>query len=61
MLVVRSRTLLPSLIVITLGPVAKDDVRRVLTKHVPFREVVERTFMDKAGDWLARTFPLEKN
>lgn len=58
---IRSRTILPTLITITLGPVSKEQVKDVLIKRLPYREVVPETFMEKAGDWLARTFPLEKS
>lgn len=58
---VRGHTALPFLLVLTLGSVPKEQVKEVLNKYLPFREVIERNFMDKAGDWLARTFPLEKN
>lgn len=58
---VRGHTALPFLLTITLGPLSKEQIKEALIKYLPYREVVERTFMDKAGDWLARTFPLEKN
>lgn len=60
-LIVRGRTVLPFLLSLTLGPVLKEQAKETLVKYLPFREVVELSFTDKAGDWLVRTFPLEKN
>ena len=34
-------------------------VRDVLVKYIPYREVMPKTFMDKAGNWLSKNFPLE--
>ncbi len=58
---VRSRTFLPTLIVLTLGNISKEEVKKATIKYLPYREKVERTFMDKAADWLTHTFPLEKS
>lgn len=56
---IRTQTLFPGEIVITLGPVTKEHVRDCLIHHLSFRESMERSFVEKSGDWLARTFPLE--
>ena len=56
----RTHALIPGELVITLGPLSKDHLRDTIVSYLPFRESVERGFIEKAGDWLARTFPLEK-
>jgi len=58
---IRTRSFFPGEITITLGDhVYKQHVKSALLPHLPYREVVRKTFMEKAGDWLARNFPLEK-
>lgn len=37
----------------------KTKVRDVLVKYIPYREVMPKTFMDKAANWLSNNFPLE--
>ncbi len=57
---VRTHALLPGELTITLGELNKNHVKSALLPFLPYREVVKKTFMEKAGDWLARNFPLEK-
>ena len=57
---IRTHSLLPGELTITLGEVHKDHVKSVLLPFLPYREVIKKTFMEKSGDWLARNFPLEK-
>jgi hypothetical protein len=57
---IRTHSLLPGELTITLGDMHKDHVKSALLRFLPFREVIKKTFMDKSGDWLARNFPLEK-
>ena len=59
-LIVRAKSLLPGELKISLGDVPSDHIRRVLIGYLPYREVVKLSFMDKSGDWLAKTFPLER-
>jgi len=59
-LIVRAKSLLPGELKISLGDVPSDHIRRVLIGYLPYREVVKPSFMDKSGDWLAKTFPLER-
>lgn len=42
------------------GNVTIKEIKETLIGFLPFREYVEPTFMQKAGDWLGKTFPLEK-
>ena len=57
---IRTHSLFPGEITITLGEMHKDHIKYVLLPFLPYREVVKKTFMEKSGDWLARNFPLEK-
>lgn len=57
---VRTQTLFPGELIITLGSLSKNHVMDTIVHYLPFRESVERSFIEKAGDWLAHTFPLEK-
>ena len=50
----------PGELVITLGDVSKEHMKDVLIQYLPYREVVTPTFMEKAGNWVSRTFPLER-
>jgi hypothetical protein len=57
---IRTHALLPGELTITLGDIGKDRIKSALLPHLPYREVMKPTFMEKSGDWLTRTFPLEK-
>lgn len=59
-LIIRTRSVLPGELKVTLGDVPVDHIRRVLIGYLPFREVVKPSFMEKSGDWLAHNFPLER-
>lgn len=57
---IRTKAYFPGELVIVLGAMHKDHVRSVLLPYLPFREYVKPTFMDKSGDWLEKTFPLDR-
>lgn len=59
-LVIRTKTMFPGELRISLGDVSVDHIRRVLIGYIPFREIVKTSFMEKSGEWLARNFPLER-
>lgn len=59
-LIIRTEALIPGELKLTLGDIPKDHARRVLVSFLPYREVVRETFMEKAGDWLSRNFPLDR-
>jgi hypothetical protein len=59
-LVIRTKSLIPGELKITLGDVPSDHVRRVLVGYIPYREVIKPTFMEKSSDWLSKNFPLER-
>jgi hypothetical protein len=58
-LIVRTEAFLPGELRISLGNITQEHVRKILVNFIPFRDYVRPTFMEKAGDWLARNFPLD--
>lgn len=59
-LVIRTEAFIPGELKLTMGNMPKDHVRQILINFLPYREYVRESFMEKAGDWLARNFPLDK-
>ncbi len=60
-LVVTARAYIPGELVITLGEIHKEHVKDIVLQYLPFREFVKPTFMEKSGQWLSKTFPLERS
>lgn len=60
-LILRTESLLPGELKISLGDLNRDHVRRVLVRYLPYREFVKPTFMEKSAEWLSHNFPLEKS
>lgn len=58
---VTTRTFFPGELTITLGDVPVEDIKQVLLHYLPYREYVEPTWLEKAGNWLEHNFPLERN
>jgi len=58
-LVIRTQEGIANEIIITLGNIDKSHLQTILLPYLPYREYVKPTFVEKSGDWLARTFPLE--
>ena len=58
-LCVRTHAIIPGELRICLGDLSADTVRKALVRFLPYRELIRPTFMEKSGDWLAKTFPLE--
>ncbi|MBU2632228.1 hypothetical protein KKG52_00785 [Patescibacteria group bacterium] len=56
---IRTHAFIPSELTITMGDMHREHVKEVLLYFLPFREFIKPTFIEKAGDWLARNFPLE--
>jgi len=56
---VRTVAYLPGELILTLGNLEKDEVKKALFPYLPFREYVKPSFMEKSGDWLSKNFPLE--
>jgi hypothetical protein len=57
---VRTKDYFPGELTIVLGDVPIQQIKSVLIYFLPFREYVKPSFMDKAGDWLTKNFPLER-
>lgn len=57
---IRTHSLIPGELIITLGTIDREHVKAVLLPYLPYREVIKPTFMEKSGDWLSRNFPLDK-
>lgn len=57
---VGTKLFFPGELTIMPGDVPIEEIKRVLLYFLPFREHVEPTFLEKAGLWLERNFPLEK-
>jgi len=57
---IRTKAYLPGELTILLGDVPIQQVKAILINFLPFREYVNPTFMEKAGNWLEKNFPLEK-
>ena len=58
---VRTKAYLPGELTIMLGDVPAKQVKSILIEFLPFREYVDPTFVEKAGDWLEKNFPLERS
>ncbi len=56
---IRTKTLFPGELTVTLGHVSPAHIKTVLLPYLPYREYVKPTFMEKSADWLTKTFPLE--
>ncbi len=56
----RTKSYFPGELTIVLGEMTKDHVKSVLLPYLPYREYVKPTSLEKAGDWLGKTFPLDK-
>lgn len=57
---IRTDAIFPGELIIPLGDMNKEHVKQVLLNFLPYREVIKQTGMEKAGNWLSKTFPLEK-
>ncbi len=60
MLVVRLLVGFPSHLQLMLENAPMEKIKSLLTEKIPFREKPERTFLDRASEWLARNLPLER-
>ncbi|HYM65214.1 MAG TPA: hypothetical protein VES68_01890 [Candidatus Sulfotelmatobacter sp.] len=56
---IRTESYLPGELTITFPSENKEKIKNILIEFLPFREYVKPTFIDKAGDWLSKNFPLE--
>lgn len=57
---IRTRAFLPGEITLTIHEADKDKIKAILLQYLPFREVINKTFVEKSADWVTKTFPLEE-
>lgn len=57
---IHTKALLPGELLLTLGTIHKEQVKNILLPYLPYRETIHKTFVEKSGTWLSKTFPLEK-
>ena len=57
---IRTQAYFPGEVIITLGDLSRDHVKRALLPFLPFREYVKPNLAEKTGDWLYKNFPLER-
>ena len=58
---IRSKTLFPGELTLTLGDITPEQIKSVLLPYLPYREYVKPTFMEQSAEWLSYTFPLEND
>lgn len=58
-LYIHTHAFIPGILTITLADVSVEKIKKILLNFLPFREYVHPTFMERAGEWLNKTFPLE--
>jgi hypothetical protein len=46
--------------IILLGSQKKEDVQALISKHIPFREQPDKSWVDNAAHWITEKIPLEK-
>ena len=59
-LIVSTKSYLPGELTIVLGQLQPDRVKNILLPYLPFREFVKPSFIERASEWINKTFPLEK-
>jgi hypothetical protein len=57
---IRTYAVFPGELTLTLGDMTEEHVKHAILPHLPYREYVKPTMMEKSADWLSRNFPLEK-
>jgi hypothetical protein len=57
---VRTKAFFPGELTITLGDISVKQIKAAILPYLPFREYVQPGFIEQAGNWLEKNFPLEK-
>ena len=57
---IRTKAFFPGELTLTLGETSTEEVKSAILPFLPFREYVQPTFVERAGNWLEKNFPLEK-
>jgi len=60
-LVLRTKSVFPGEVIVTLGDVSVEKIKHTILPFLAYREYINQTFMEKSGNWLAKTFPLESS
>jgi len=60
MLVVRLLFGFPSHLQLMLEGAPADKIKSILSERIPYREKPEKTFLDRASEWLTKNLPLER-
>jgi len=55
-----TKAFFPGELTLMMGEITPSQIKRALLPFLPFREYVNPSFTQKAGDWLEKNFPLEK-
>ena len=58
---IETNAYIPGELTLVLGDITTQHIKEALLPFLPFREYVHPTFTQKASDWLAKNFPLEKS
>jgi len=58
---VRTKAFFPGELTLSIAPNSKEQVKTILIRFLPYREYVKPTFTEKAGNWLASSFPLDNS
>lgn len=56
---IRTEDYIPGELILTLGEQPEEKIKKALLPYLSFREYVKPNFMERAGEWLSRNFPLE--
>ncbi len=56
---VRTEAYLPGELIVTFPKSDKEKIKHYLITYLPYREYVKPSFIDRAGGWLSKNFPLE--
>lgn len=59
MLNILTRFRFPGLIMIVMGDVSEEEVKRITARYLPFHEIAPKSTMEKWSDYLQKHFPLE--
>lgn len=55
-----TKSFIPGELTLTVNEKDEEAIKETLVHFLPFREYIKPTFMEKAGVWLSKNFPLEK-
>ncbi|RJQ38417.1 hypothetical protein C4559_01345 [Candidatus Microgenomates bacterium] len=57
---IRTKSLIPGELIIMPGDLDRKHILSAMLPCLPYREIIRPTFMENAGDWLTKNFPLER-